>query len=262
MSHAPSSTGPDPRGEASQPLSAPPIGFDRERYIALQSEHIRQRQRRIGGRLYLEMGGKLFDDMHASRVLPGFAPDTKIAMLEELRDELEIVIAVNAHDLSRHKVRADLGITYEDEVLRLIDAFRSRGFLVENVVVTQLDDDDRSGHGSRDRLERLGLRTVRHRTIPGYPTDVARIVGDEGFGRNESFEPSRDLVVLTAPGPGSGKLATCLSQIYHDHRRGVSSGYAKFETFPVWDLGLEHPVNLAYEAATADREGQIGRAHV
>ena len=252
MSHAPSSTGPDPRGEASQPLSAPPIGFDRERYIALQSEHIRQRQRRIGGRLYLEMGGKLFDDMHASRVLPGFAPDTKIAMLEELRDELEIVIAVNAHDLSRHKVRADLGITYEDEVLRLIDAFRSRGFLVENVVVTQLDDDDRSGHGFRDRLERLGLRTVRHRTIPGYPTDVARIVGDEGFGRNESFEPSRDLVVLTAPGPGSGKLATCLSQIYHDHRRGVSSGYAKFETFPVWDLGLEHPVNLAYEAATAD----------
>ncbi|GAA4512878.1 DUF1846 domain-containing protein [Brevibacterium yomogidense] len=239
-------------GEGSPRPEGPPIGFDRERYIASQSEHIRQRQRSIGGRLYLEMGGKLFDDLHAARVLPGFAPDTKIAMLEQLRNELEIVIAVNARDLQRHKVRADLGITYEDEVLRLVDAFRSRGFLVESVVLTQLDDGDEAGHGFRSRLERLGLRTVRHRTIPGYPTDVRRIVGDDGFGRNESFEPSRDLVVLTAPGPGSGKLATCLSQIYHDHARGIRSGYAKFETFPVWDLPLEHPVNLAYEAATAD----------
>ena len=241
-------------GTASSPGASPRVGFDRERYIALQSEHIRARQRSIGGRLYLEMGGKLFDDLHASRVLPGFAPDTKIAMLEQLRDELEIVIAVNARDLRRNKMRADLGITYEDEVLRLVDSFRARGFLVENVVVTQLDDADETGHGFRDRLERLGLRTVRHRTIPGYPTDVSRIVGEEGFGRNEAFEPSRDLVVLTAPGPGSGKLATCLSQIYHDHRRGVPAGYAKFETFPVWDLPLEHPVNLAYEAATADLE--------
>lgn len=232
--------------------SAAAAGFDRDRYIALQSEHIRARQRSIGGRLYLEMGGKLFDDFHASRVLPGFAPDTKIAMLEQLRDEMEIVIAVNARDLQRHKVRADLDITYEDETLRLVDAFRSRGFLVENVVLTQLDDADATGHEFRSRLERLGLRTVRHRTIPGYPTDVARIVGEDGFGRNEAFEPSRDLVVLTAPGPGSGKLATCLSQIYHDHQRGVRAGYAKFETFPVWDLPLEHPVNLAYEAATAD----------
>ena len=252
MSHAPSPTDPVSPGASPQRDGGPPVGFDRKRYIALQSEHIRERQRRIGGRLYLEMGGKLFDDMHAARVLPGFDPDTKIAMLEELRDELEIVIAVNAHDLQRHKVRADLGITYEEEVLRLVDAFRSRGFVVENVVLTQLDDDDQSGHGFRNRLERLGLRTVRHRTIPGYPTDVARIVGEEGFGRNEAFEPTRDLIVLTAPGPGSGKLATCLSQIYHDHGRGISSGYAKFETFPVWDLPLEHPVNLAYEAATAD----------
>ena len=252
MSHAPSSTDHVALSASSQQSGGPPVGFDRERYITLQSEHIRERQRRIGGRLYLEMGGKLFDDLHAARVLPGFDPDTKIAMLEELRDELEIVIAVNAHDLQRHKVRADLGITYEEEVLRLVDAFRSRGFLVENVVLTQLDDDDQSGHGFRSRLERLGLRTVRHRTIPGYPTDVSRIVGADGFGRNEAFTPSRDLIVLTAPGPGSGKLATCLSQIYHDHGRGISSGYAKFETFPVWDLPLEHPVNIAYEAATAD----------
>ena len=241
-------------GPASSPGAAPRVGFDRERYIALQSEHIRARQRSIGGRLYLEMGGKLFDDLHASRVLPGFAPDTKIAMLEQLRDELEIVIAVNARDLRRNKVRADLGITYEDEVLRLVDSFRSRGFLVQTVVLTQLDDADETGNGFRDRLERLGLTTVRHRTIPGYPTDVTRIVGEDGFGRNEAVDPSRDLVVLTAPGPGSGKLATCLSQIYHDHARGIRSGYAKFETFPVWDLPLEHPVNLAYEAATADLE--------
>ena len=195
--------------------SVPQVGFDRERYIALQSDRIRARQREIGGRLYLEMGGKLFDDLHAARVLPGFAPDTKIAMLEQLRDELEIVIAVNARDLRRNKMRADLGITYEDEVLRLVDSFRARGFLVENVVVTQLDDADETGHGFRDRLERLGLRTVRHRTIPGYPTDVSRIVGEEGFGRNEAFEPSRDLVVLTAPGPGSGKIgrASCRERV-------------------------------------------------
>ena len=250
-------TASDPRSPASPTTSSPEgpgarIGFDREKYIELQSRHIQQRREQIGGKLYLEMGGKLFDDHHASRVLPGFTPDNKIAMLERLRDELEILVCLNAKDLERQKVRADLGITYEDDVLRLIDVFRERGFLVENVVLTQLEEKNHIAHAFIERLQRLGLTVARHGVIPGYPQDTARIVSEQGFGANEYTITSRDLIVVTAPGPGSGKLATCLSQIYHDHQRGIPSGYAKFETFPIWDLPLEHPVNLAYESATAD----------
>ncbi|AZA12404.1 DUF1846 domain-containing protein [Corynebacterium gerontici] len=228
------------------------IGFDREKYIELQSQHIKARREELGGKLYLEMGGKLFDDMHASRVLPGFTPDNKIAMLDRIRDEVEILVCINAKDLERHKIRADLGISYEDDVLRLIDVFRDRGFLAEHVVITQLDDDNRLAMAFIERLERLGVHVARHRVIPGYPTDQDFVVSEQGFGRNEYAATTRDLVVVTAPGPGSGKLATCLSQIYHEHQRGVASGYAKFETFPIWNLPLEHPVNLAYEAATVD----------
>lgn len=228
------------------------IGFDREKYIAMQSEHIAKRRDSIGGKLYLEMGGKLFDDMHASRVLPGFTPDNKIVMLEQLKDELEIIVVVNAMDLERQKVRADLGISYEDDVLRLVDAFRENGFLVENVVLTRADVESKISQEFRQRLEKLGLKVSQHYTIPGYPTDTHLIVSESGFGRNEYVETTRDLVVITAPGPGSGKLATCLSQVYHDHKRGINAGYAKFETFPIWNLPLNHPVNIAYEAATAD----------
>lgn len=228
------------------------IGFDREKYIETQSQHIQARREELGGKLYLEMGGKLFDDMHASRVLPGFTPDNKIAMLEKIRDEVEILICINAKDLERHKVRADLGITYEDDVLRLIDVFRDRGFLVEHVVLTQMDDEDRLAVAFKDRLERLGMKVSRHRVIPGYPTNMDLIVSEEGLGKNEFAETTRDLVVVTAPGPGSGKLATALSQVYHENKRGTKAGYAKFETFPIWNLPLEHPVNLAYEAATVD----------
>jgi len=235
---------------ASGPLHR--VGFDRAKYIELQSQHIQERRRQIGGKLYLEMGGKLFDDHHASRVLPGFTPDNKIAMLDHIKDDVEILICINAKDLERHKVRADLGITYEDDVLRLIDVFRDRGFLAENVVLTQMEDDNRLAAAFVDRLERLGLKVARHRVIPGYPTNMDLIVSEEGLGRNEFAETTRDLVVVTAPGPGSGKLATCLSQVFHEHQRGVNAGYAKFETFPIWNLPLEHPVNLAYEAATVD----------
>ncbi|MBZ8177224.1 DUF1846 family protein [Corynebacterium sp. 3HC-13] len=231
---------------------ARPVGFDHQKYIELQSHHIHQRRQQIGGKLYLEMGGKLFDDMHASRVLPGFTPDNKIAMLEEIRDETEILVCLNAKDLERHKVRADLGIPYEEDVLRLIDAFRERGFLVDNVVLTQLHEENHMALSFMERLQRLGLEVARHRVIPGYPSNTELIVSEEGFGRNEFVRTSRDLVVVTAPGPGSGKLATCLSQIYHEYRRGIPAGYAKFETFPIWNLPLEHPVNLAYEAATVD----------
>ena len=190
------------------------LGFDREKYIELQSQHIKERRAEIGGKLYLEMGGKLFDDLHASRVLPGFTPDNKIAMLEQIRDELEILICINAKDLERHKMRADLGISYEDDVLRLVDVFRDRGFLVEHVVITQMEDDNRLAVAFVERLQRLGLKVARHRVIPGYPTNLDLIVSPEGFGRNEYAETTRDLVVVTAPGPGSGKLATCLSQVY------------------------------------------------
>lgn len=228
------------------------IGFDREKYIELQSKHIHARREEIGGKLYLEMGGKLFDDMHASRVLPGFTPDNKIAMLERIKEDVEILICINAKDISRQKVRADLGILYEDDLLRLVDVFRSRGFLVENIVMTQLEEGNSQAEAFIDKAERLGLKVARHRVIPGYPTNTNLIVSEEGFGRNEFAETSRDLVVVTAPGPGSGKLATALSQVYHEHQRGNNAGYAKFETFPIWNLPLEHPVNLAYEAATVD----------
>ena len=228
------------------------IGFDREKYIDLQSKHIHARREEIGGKLYLEMGGKLFDDMHASRVLPGFTPDNKIAMLERIKEDVEILICINAKDISRQKVRADLGILYEDDLLRLVDVFRSRGFLVENIVMTQLEEGNSQAEAFIEKVERLGLKVARHRVIPGYPTNTDLIVSEEGFGRNEFAETSRDLVVVTAPGPGSGKLATALSQVYHEHQRGNNAGYAKFETFPIWNLPLEHPVNLAYEAATVD----------
>lgn len=218
----------------------------------MQSQHIAERRAQFGGKLYLEFGGKLVDDMHASRVLPGFTPDNKIVMLAELADEVEIVVVVNAADFARNKVRADLGIPYEDDVLRHVDAFRTYGLYVGSVVITHWRDDIRQAKAFKRKLEKLGLKVYRHYPIPGYPHDVARIVSDEGYGRNEYIETTRDLVVVTAPGPGSGKMATCLSQLYHDHQRGIRSGYAKFETFPIWNIPLDHPVNIAYEAATAD----------
>ena len=227
------------------------VGFDNQQYLQMQSQHIRDRISKFGGKLYLEFGGKLFDDYHASRVLPGFEPDSKIRMLEQLRDKAEIIIAINAGDIEKNKVRGDLGITYDSDVLRLIDIFRSRGLPVGGVVVTRY-----TGQPAADlfqaRLEGLGIKVCRHYPIEGYPHNISKIVSDEGFGKNEYLETSRPLVVVTAPGPGSGKMATCLSQLYHDHKRGVVAGYAKFETFPIWNLPLKHPVNLAYEAATAD----------
>lgn len=228
------------------------LGFDREKYLTLQLEHIKARRAQFGGKLYLEFGGKLFDDRHAARVLPGFLPDNKILMLEEMRDEVEIVMAVSAKDIQRNKVREDLGIAYDQDVLRLIDAFRERGLYVGSVVITQMSDDNRPAKNFKRKLERLGLKVYRHSPIKGYPHDVERVVSESGYGKNEYIETSRDVVVVTAPGPGSGKLATCLSQVYHDHLRGITSGYAKYETFPIWNLSLDHPVNLAYEAATAD----------
>ena len=228
------------------------IGFNRDTYIRLQSEHIAQRRAQFGGKLYLEFGGKLVDDMHASRVLPGFTPDNKIVMLKELADEVEIIVAVNAKDFARRKVRADMGTTYDDEVLRQIDEFRERGLFVGSVVITQWTDDNKAAHEVKSRFEKLGITVYRHFPIPGYPSDVSRIVSEQGYGANEYIRTSRDLVVVTAPGPGSGKMATCLSQLYHDHKRGIESGYAKWETFPIWTLPLDHPVNIAYEAATAD----------
>ena len=227
------------------------IGFDNEEYIRAQSAHIRERIAQFGGKLYLEFGGKLFDDHHASRVLPGFAPDSKIRMLVELAAEAEIVIVVNAADIEKNKVRGDLGITYDQDTLRLIDAFRDFGLYVGSVVLTRYTGQTAAAAFAK-RLEALGLRVYRHYPIAGYPSDVQKIVSDEGYGQNEYIETSRSLVVVTAPGPGSGKMATCLSQLYHDNKRGKHSGYAKFETFPVWNLPLKHPVNLAYEAATAD----------
>ena len=228
------------------------IGFDRDTYIRLQSEHIAQRRAQFGGKLYLEFGGKLVDDLHASRVLPGFTPDNKIVMLKELADEVEIIVAVNAKDFARRKVRADMGTTYDDEVLRQIDELRERGLFVGSVVITQWTDDNKAAHEVKSRFEKLGITVYRHFPIPGYPSDVSRIVSEQGYGANEYIRTSRDLVVVTAPGPGSGKMATCLSQLYHDHKRGIESGYAKWETFPIWNLPLDHPVNIAYEAATAD----------
>ena len=227
------------------------IGFDNEKYLSTQSEHIRERIARFGGKLYLEFGGKLFDDFHASRVLPGFQPDSKVRMLQQLKDDVEIVIAVNANDIEKGKVRGDLGITYGDDCLRLMDSFRSLGLYVGSIVVTQYTAQS-AADAFLARLDALGVRNYRHYPIAGYPSDVSHIVSDEGFGKNEYIETSHSLIVVTAPGPGSGKMATCLSQLYHEHKRGVAAGYAKFETFPIWNLPLSHPVNLAYEAATAD----------
>jgi len=227
------------------------IGFDNDKYLQLQSEQIKERIAQFGGKLYLEFGGKLFDDFHASRVLPGFKPDSKIKMLTQLKDQAEIVIVINVQDIEKNKVRGDLGITYDQDVLRLIDAFRGFGLYVGSVVLARYSEQP-AAEAFKTRLEGLGLKVYRHYSIPGYPSDVAGIVSDEGFGRNDYIETSRSLVIVTAPGPGSGKMATCLSQLYHDHQRGISAGYAKFETFPIWNLPLKHPVNMAYEAATAD----------
>ena len=226
-------------------------GFDNDLYLKTQSEHIRRRIDQFGGKLYLEFGGKLFDDFHASRVLPGFKPDSKVKMLYQLRDEAEIVIVINSSDIEKNKVRGDLGITYDLDVLRLIDAFRGFGLYVGSVVITRYGGQP-SAEAFPKRLELLGLKVYRHYSIAGYPYDITAIVSDAGYGKNEYIETERRLVVVTAPGPGSGKLATCLSQLYHENARGIKAGYAKFETFPIWNLPLKHPVNVAYEAATAD----------
>ncbi len=227
------------------------VGFDNDQYISMQSEHIRKRISEFGGKLYLEFGGKLFDDHHASRVLPGFKPDSKLQMLLKLKEQAEIVIVISAPDIESNKMRGDSGITYDAEVLRLIDAFREIGLFVGSVAITQY-----MGQSAADtfqkRLETLGVQVFRLYSIDGYPYNVKKIVSDEGFGKNDYIITERPLVVVTAPGPGSGKMATCLSQLYHEHQRGIQAGYAKFETFPVWNLPLKHPVNLAYEAATAD----------
>ncbi len=226
-------------------------GFDNEKYLKIQSEHIKERISRFGNKLYLEFGGKLFDDNHAARVLPGFRPDSKLHMLLQLRDEAEIVIVISAVDIEKNKVRGDLGITYDEDVLRLRDAFIQRGLLVNSVVITHFRGQE-GAKAYRHRLEQLGIRTYYHYTIDDYPNNVALIDSDEGFGKNDYIETTRPLVIVTAPGPGSGKMAVCLSQLYQDNKRGIKAGYAKFETFPVWNLPLKHPVNLAYEAATAD----------
>ncbi|MDE6573215.1 MAG: DUF1846 domain-containing protein [Duncaniella sp.] len=226
-------------------------GFDNDKYLRIQSEHIKERIAHFGNKLYLELGGKLFDDHHASRVLPGFQPDSKLRMLHQLVDHAEIVIVISARDIEKNKIRNDLGITYDMDVLRLRTEFQNRGFLVGSVVITHYNR-QRSADAFRLRLERLGIKTYCHYTIEGYPTNVSLIDSDEGFGKNDYIETSRPLVIVTAPGPGSGKMAVCLSQLYNEHKRGIEAGYAKFETFPVWNLPLKHPVNIAYEAATAD----------
>ena len=227
------------------------IGFDNAKYVQLQSQNIRDRISQFGGKLYLEFGGKLFDDYHASRVLPGFRPDSKVRMLLKMKDEAEIVIAISADDIERNKRRGDLGITYDEDTLRLIDAFRGIGLYVGSVVITHYRSQP-AAELFQKRLETLGVRVYRHYVIPDYPSNVELIVSENGFGKNDYIETERSLVVVTAPGPGSGKMATCLSQLYHEHRRGVNAGYAKFETFPIWNVPLKHPINLAYEAATAD----------
>ena len=226
-------------------------GFDNDKYLAMQSDHIRERISKFGDKLYLEFGGKLYDDYHASRVLPGFEPDSKLRMLMQLADQAEIVIAINAADITKNKVRYDLGITYDLDVLRLIHVFTDRGLYVSSVVITRYVDTP-AIQQFKHKLEKLGLKVYRHYEIDGYPSNIPLIVSDEGYGKNDYIETTRPLVVVTAPGPGSGKMATCLSQLYHENKRGVKAGYAKFETFPIWNLPLKHPVNLAYEAATAD----------
>ena len=227
------------------------LGFDHDKYTRMQSERIMQRIDEFGGKLYLELGGKLFDDFHASRVLPGFQPDSKVQMLLKMKDKEEILIAVNANDIETSKIRGDLGITYDLDTLRLIDAFRGIGLYVGSVVLTRWAGQP-AAVAFEQRLNSLGIKTYRHYPIEGYPTNIEHIVSDDGFGRNDYVETTRPLVLVTAPGPGSGKMATCLSQLYQENRRGIKAGYAKFETFPIWNLPLKHPVNVAYEAATAD----------
>ena len=227
------------------------IGFDNDKYLKMQSEHILERIKKFDNKLYLEFGGKLFDDFHASRVLPGFLPDSKLKMLLELKEQAEIVFVISAEDIETNKIRGDLGITYDLDVLRLIDAFRNIGMFVGSVCITKYAGQAAADQFSK-RLTELGIRAYRHYKIPGYPSDINTIVSDEGYGKNDYIETTRPLVVITAPGPGSGKMATCLSQLYHEHKRGIKAGYAKFETFPIWNLPLKHPVNVAYEAATAD----------
>ena len=227
------------------------IGFDNEKYLKMQSQHIMERIGKFDNKLYLEFGGKLFDDYHAARVLPGFVADSKLQMLMQLADQAEIVMVVSAEDIEKNKIRADLGLTYDNDVIRLIDEFESRGLYVGSVVLTKYTE-QRSAVLFQARLEKLGIKVYRHYVIPGYPANVSHIVSEEGFGKNEYIETTRPLVVVTAPGPGSGKMSTCLSQLYHEHKRGINAGYAKYETFPIWNLPLDHPVNLAYEAATAD----------
>ena len=227
------------------------IAFDNDKYIVSQSAHIRERIAQFGGKLYLEFGGKLYDDNHAARVLPGFQPDSKLRMLLKLKDQVEMVIVINADDIEKNKIRGDLGITYDRDVIRLIDIFRDFGLYVSSVVLTRYADQPMV-RAFQSRLEGMGIKVYHHYDIKGYPSDTAHVVSDEGFGKNDYIETTRELVVVTAPGPGSGKLATCLSQLYHEHKRGATAGYAKFETFPIWNLSINHPVNLAYEAATAD----------
>lgn len=227
------------------------IGFDNDKYLSMQSEHIRERIGQFGDKLYLEFGGKLFDDYHASRVLPGFAPDSKLQMLLQLADQAEMIISINAADIERNKIRHDLGITYDQDVIRLIGVYKEKGLYVSSVVITRY-----AGQSSADvfqkKLEAIGIKVYHHYSIDGYPNNIEKIVSDEGYGKNDYVETSRPLIIVTAPGPGSGKMATCLSQLYHENKRGVKAGYAKFETFPIWNIPLKHPVNLAYEAATAD----------
>ncbi len=226
-------------------------GFDNEKYLRMQSSHIMDRINKFGGKLYLEFGGKLFDDYHASRVLPGFLPDSKMRMLMQLSDQAEIIIVISAEDIEKSKVRGDLGITYGEDVLRLMSVFKEHGLLTGSVVITKYSGQE-SASLFQNRLEKLGIQVYRHYLISGYPTNIPHIVSDEGYGKNDYIKTSKPLVVVTAPGPGSGKMAVCLSQLYHEHKHGIHAGYAKYETFPIWNIPLKHPVNLAYEAATAD----------
>ncbi len=226
-------------------------GFDNDKYLSLQSAKIKERIEMFGGKLYLEFGGKLFDDYHASRVLPGFLPDSKIKMLSSLKDTAEVIIVINAQDIEKNKVRGDIGITYDVEVLRLIDNFNEKGMFVSSVVLTQFNN-QRSALLFERRIKDKGIKVYHHYYIEGYPSNLDKIVSEDGYGKNDYIETTRSLVVVTAPGPGSGKMATCMSQLYHEHKRGKKAGYAKYETFPVWNLPLKHPVNIAYEAATAD----------
>ena len=227
------------------------LGYDNDKYIRTQSAHIRERIGQFGGKLYLEFGGKLYDDNHASRVLPGFQPDSKLQMLLQIKEQVEMVIVINADDIEKNKIRGDLGITYDQDVIRLIGVFRGFGLYVSSVVLTRFAEQSMA-KAFQSRLEAMDIKVYHHYEIPGYPYNISHIVSDEGYGKNDFIETSRELVVVTAPGPGSGKLAVCMSQLYHEHKRGVQAGYAKFETFPVWNMPLNHPVNLAYEAATAD----------